>query len=123
MRDTRSTPIGLLLAALLSLAGLAGLGACESQVEMTVLAPQDQDRQCEVDKGCRDGLLCVRLLVAKQFVDGGIAEASNYTCHQRCGDDQPCPTDYTCVRPMPPPMSAVCVREDVAARLNMDGGL
>lgn len=104
--------------------GIGALGGgCQGEVQMEVLPPQDLDRQCTPDKGCREGLLCVPLLVTKRAVDGGIAEMVSYTCHPRCGGDAECPTGYRCYRPMPPPMEAVCVRSEVVDRLQNDGGM
>lgn len=119
---TRSS--GVILSQVLALvAALAGGAGCQGEVQTAVLPPQDLDRQCTMDKGCRDGLLCVPLLFTKRAVDGGIAEMVSYTCHPRCGSDTECPTGYRCYRPMPPPMEAVCVRAEVVDRLQTDGGM
>jgi hypothetical protein len=113
-----------LRAALLSALCLA-LG-CETPVESTAI-PVDIDRQCMPARGemaCREGLLCIRLFVPQVLSDGGLGMADNFTCRLACelGADG-CPSGYTCYQPAPAPMQAVCVRKEVADRLQMDGGL
>lgn len=105
----------------LSVTLLLLLLACEGEPPPKPV-PVDLDRQCTPERGCRDGLLCIRLVINKRAVDGGFSEMGYYTCHPRCSTDADCPADYRCVRPMPPPMEAVCVHKEVAAALQPDGG-
>ena len=110
--------LGLLLA-------LPAAPGCEEPPESTSI-PVDIDRQCVPGRGemaCREGLLCIRIFAPQVLSDGGLGTVDNYTCRLTCETDDTCPSGYRCYRPAPPPMQAVCVRKEVADRLQMGGGL
>lgn len=101
-----------------------------SQEVVSVNLPVDLDRQCmpeRVEMACREGLRCVRLFVPQVIADGGVAMVGNYTCRVPCTTEADCPkvagTTYVCFQPGPAPMTPVCVRQEVAERLQMDGGM